>query len=40
MLKFATILLTPVWLLLGGWALLLAAAVYALGAILEARNEI
>jgi hypothetical protein len=40
MLKYVAILTTPVWLLIGGWALVLAAAVYILGAFLEARSEI
>jgi hypothetical protein len=40
MLKFVTILMTPVWLLVGGWALVLAAAMYALGAFLEARSKV
>jgi hypothetical protein len=38
MLRFATILLTPAWLIIGGWALVLAAVAYGLGFWLESRS--
>jgi hypothetical protein len=39
MLKLGTILLTPAWLIIGGWAFLLAAIAYGLGVLLERRAE-